>query len=323
MVSNASGEEHVDSNGNGSLRPAENWASLAGLWTFEGNRATYNGPDEKAVRPEFGVALSSYRLKDGYVVLDVELSRNERTTAGVVLGFQSLQSNYFVAQLGAFDSAYAISEFKRDLGWQSLTRAGRLKNLIPHRPYHMEVGLEGQKVRLKVDDVNVLETVLPSPLEHAGFGLFAWDDAAITFENVCVRRDALKAFVMMPFREPFDALYKDVIFEVAARRLGFEVTRVDEIVGPGIIMDDIRQKIDEAHVVVAEISSPNPNVFYELGYAHALGKPAVLLARREVGKDLPFDIRGYRAIFYDDTIGGKKSVEEQLQRHLEAVERDL
>ena len=70
----------------------------------------------------------------------------------------------------------------------------------------------------------------------------------------------------------------------------------------------------ESEVVIAEISSSNASVFYELGYAHALDKPTVLLARR--GEVLPFDVSGYRVIFYDDTIGGKSEVEATLDQHL-------
>ena len=123
----------------------------------------------------------------------------------------------------------------------------------------------------------------------------------------------------MPFAEPFDPLYRDVIAPVA-EQLGFDIVRVDEVPGPGIILDDIQQQIAKAHAVVAEISTPhNPNVFYELGYAHALKKPAIILVRREDGKEMPFDVRGYRAIFYDDSIGGKKVVERNLRQHLQAV----
>jgi nucleoside 2-deoxyribosyltransferase len=57
--------------------------------------------------------------------------------------------------------------------------------------------------------------------------------------------------------------------------------------------------------------------FYELGYADALNKPTILLAQR--GKELPFDIRSYRVIFYDDTIGGKPELERSLREHLLAV----
>ena len=80
---------------------------------------------------------------------------------------------------------------------------------------------------------------------------------------------------------------------------------------------DIKREISESKVVIAEITAPNQNVFYELGYAHALNKPTILLARR--GRELPFDIRSYRVIFYDDTIGGKPEVERSLIKHLRSV----
>ena len=76
------------------------------------------------------------------------------------------------------------------------------------------------------------------------------------------------------------------------------------------MLEDIIEGLVESEVIVAEITPANPNVFYELGYAHALGKPTILLAER--GRELPFDIRGYRCIFYDNTIGGKKEIETKL-----------
>jgi len=58
-----------------------------------------------------------------------------------------------------------------------------------------------------------------------------------------------------------------------------------------------------------------------LGYAHALGKPTILLAERGKGP-LPFDISGYRVLFYENTIAGKKQVEEGLRKHLTAILRE-
>jgi hypothetical protein len=227
-----------------------------------------------------------------------------------------------MAQLGAYNHAYAISLYSPDFGWEALAAAGDIKNLVPNQSYAVEVRVGGQKVRFTVDGVNVLETVLRRPLQGAGFGLFAFDDGPIAFRDVVLQTNPLRVFVIMPFREPFDTLYADVI-KPEAEDLGFDIVRVDEIPGPGIILEDIRRQIEEAHVVVAEISEPNPNVFYELGYAHALRKPALLLVRREQGKDMPFDVRSYRAIFYDDTIGGKKSVQAALRKHLAAIQRDF
>src|SRR5439155_13549870 len=91
----------------------------------------------------------------------------------------------------------------------------------------------------------------------------------------------------------------------------------DEIAGPGVILQDIVNTLNRAAVVIAEITQPNPNVFYEIGYSHALSKPTILLAERDL--KLPFDVSGYRVIFYDNTIGGKQVVEDALRRHLTAI----
>jgi hypothetical protein len=63
-------------------------------------------------------------------------------------------------------------------------------------------------------------------------------------------------------------------------------------------------------------------VFYEVGYAHGIGKTTILLSDRKREK-LPFDIAGFRHLFYDNTIGGKRAVEEALHRHLEALSKGL
>lgn len=84
-----------------------------------------------------------------------------------------------------------------------------------------------------------------------------------------------------------------------------------------MIFQDIQGEIEQAEIVIADITPPNPNVFYELGYAHALGKPTILLAQRD--SKLPFDISSFRIVFYNDTIAGKTEVRRSLRRHLEAI----
>jgi nucleoside 2-deoxyribosyltransferase len=121
----------------------------------------------------------------------------------------------------------------------------------------------------------------------------------------------------MQFGEPFDSLYNEVIKQVALD-MGFEPFRADDVFRPGVIIQDIIRSIVASDVIIAEVTPENPNVFFELGYAHAIDKPTVLLAERptESSKPLPFDIRGFRVIFYDDTIRGKREVESMLRQHL-------
>ena len=106
-----------------------------------------------------------------------------------------------------------------------------------------------------------------------------------------------------------------------AKRQGFDVLRIDEVNRPGIIFQDIQRKIEDAKVVIAEITAPNQNVYYEVGYAHALNKPTILLAQR--GKELPFEVRSYPVIFYDDSIGGKPLLEKTLREHLHAILQEI
>jgi hypothetical protein len=90
-----------------------------------------------------------------------------------------------------------------------------------------------------------------------------------------------------------------------------------DILGPGLIIEDIARSIDTAKIIIAEITEPNQNVFYELGYAHALNKPTILLA--EKGRRLPFDIAGHRCLFYENSIGGKQKIENGLRNYLRAI----
>jgi hypothetical protein len=107
-----------------------------------------------------------------------------------------------------------------------------------------------------------------------------------------------------------------------SKKAGFSAIRADDIFRPGVILHDIIHGIVESDVVLAEITHVNANVFYELGYAHALNKPTILLANR-LTEELPFDISGYRVIFYDDSIRGKGDIEATLRKHLESVRRGL
>jgi nucleoside 2-deoxyribosyltransferase len=120
----------------------------------------------------------------------------------------------------------------------------------------------------------------------------------------------------MQFTSPFNELYGEVITPVCAD-LGIKAYRASDIYRPGVVLQDIIQGLAESNVIIAEITPANPNVFYELGYAHALYKPVILLAERDT--PLPFDVGGYRVIFYENAIRGKSSLETELRRHLSNI----
>lgn len=102
----------------------------------------------------------------------------------------------------------------------------------------------------------------------------------------------------MPFKEPYNSYYHE-IYLPALRESGYRVSRADDMFTPHPVMNDVRQGIIDADLILCEMTERNPNVFYELGLAHAIGKPAILISRKE--EDIPFDLRHIRYFTYDRT----------------------
>ena len=105
----------------------------------------------------------------------------------------------------------------------------------------------------------------------------------------------LRAFVLMPFDLEFDKIFNDLI-KPALEEVGYDVKRADSIVNQQNILKDVVRGIAEADLVVADLTSVNPNVFYELGISHTMQKPTVLLTQSI--EDVPFDLKSYRVVQY-------------------------
>lgn len=113
------------------------------------------------------------------------------------------------------------------------------------------------------------------------------------------RKEEIFAFVLMPFNEEFDDIYKFGIKEAAAE-LEVLAERVDEQLYSEGILERIYRQIEVADIVIADMSGQNPNVFYEVGYAHAKEKLCILLTSDS--NDIPFDLKHHRHIIYDGSI---------------------
>jgi hypothetical protein len=126
-------------------------------------------------------------------------------------------------------------------------------------------------------------------------------------------------FVMMPFAEPLGGYYANV-YQPAIEKAKLKPMRADaEIFGTGKIIDQIWAGINSARILVAELTGRNPNVLYELGIAHALKKPVVLVSSNE--EDVPFDVRHVRVIYYDmrDPFWGTKLIDKIAENILSAL----
>lgn len=103
-------------------------------------------------------------------------------------------------------------------------------------------------------------------------------------------------FVLMPFGGWLDDYY-ETIYKPAIESAGLEAHRADDLFRPSTIVNDIWSYTKRSKLLLADLSGKNPNVFYELGLAHALAKPVILVA--ESMDEIPFDLRALRIIVYD------------------------
>jgi hypothetical protein len=121
----------------------------------------------------------------------------------------------------------------------------------------------------------------------------------------------LRAFVIMPFDPEFDEVYKHLIAAPLADA-GYVVTRADDVEARQNVLADVVRGIADADLVVADVTTANPNVFYELGLAHAMGVPTVLIAQRDAAEEIPFDLRQYRTEFYDTHFQRAKAIADAI-----------
>jgi len=123
--------------------------------------------------------------------------------------------------------------------------------------------------------------------------------------------EAIDIFVLMPFADALRPVYDDHIKKVA-NRLSLVTRRADDFFTSEAVMDDIWAAICHAKCVIADCTGRNPNVFYEIGLAHAIGKPVVLIT--QTSADVPFDLRSIRFIEYKLTPRGMTDFEKALEK---------
>ncbi len=116
-------------------------------------------------------------------------------------------------------------------------------------------------------------------------------------------------FVAMPFAPEFDDHFHYGI-QQAVNTAGYLCERADLATFSGDVITWVKERIDSARLLVADLSTANPNVYLEVGYAWGKGIPTVLLARDAT--DLKFDVKGQRCLVY----GSIRKLEELLAREL-------
>lgn len=127
-----------------------------------------------------------------------------------------------------------------------------------------------------------------------------------------------RCFVIQPFDEAtYEKRYRD-IFKPAIKDADIEPYRVDKDRSADVIISAIEEGIEKSDLCFAEITADNPNVWYELGYANAQGKPVIMVCNK--GRKLPFDIRHRRIIQYEgDSISDFENLKKEITDSIKKV----
>lgn len=196
-----------------------------------------------------------------------------------------------------------------------LSKAGSFKNYELNQEHFGKIEIRGSNAKFYFDNVLLCEAKVS--IKESFVSIRFNSDGELEIYDIKVHSIKPKIFVVMQFTQEYNELFEDVIKPIT-EQAGFECVRADEFYTSTPIIKDIIESIQDSTAIIAEITPDNPNVFYEIGYSHAINKPTILLCDKKREK-LPFDVSSFRTLFYENTIAGKKKVEESLKKYLQNI----
>jgi len=215
---------------------------------------------------------------------------------------------------GQYEVAKVIQTFCDPVGWIGQEdRHKESMNQINKALIHVKLQLN-ENGKLIIAEKEIAHPEPKKSTEESKSGEAMEVRPIFTGRNIVQQNDL--CFVLIPFAANFDRLYRDHI-KIAAQKAGFRCVRADDIFSPSKIIEDIWTHICKSKAIIADVTGRNPNVFYELGIAHTVGKPVIVIAQAE--SDVPFDIAGIRYFVYSDDDKGWQKLQSDIIRALESI----
>jgi hypothetical protein len=255
---------------------------------------------------------SNIKFKEGDIEFKVFL-QNSKDKVQLLLG--SGRDDRVNIGLNSDDTAYGIAQMSNGQ-YAHISKNGFGVDIQTYEWLQIKIKCNGSNIELLINDVQVC--VGNANFHNSQFELVYRGMGEAIVKDFKISNQLPKAFIVMQFTEEFNSLYVEIIKPIC-EKFGYEVVRADNMFTNGLLIEDITSAIKECSLVLADITPDNPNVYYEVGYAHAINKPTIMLCDK-IRNKLPFDISGFRCIFYSNSIAGKSQVESSLTKHLEAFQ---
>lgn len=294
-----------------------NWIVTSGKAEVKGNTIKYK---PETFKNQLGneeilasIVKSNIFFENGEITFKVN-SKSQQGRCQIIFNYED--APMILVGLNTNNVLYGITKYNSTTNNLEYVSGSGIPETFQAKQDHVfKVKVNGSIIELFVNDVLVstaFEQINPSQVTF-----YFSSPEEIVVKDIIIQARKPKAFIVMQFTDEFNILYKEVIKPVVDD-YGFDCERADDAHTTNPILQDIVQSIKECSVIIADITPNNPNVFYEIGYAHAINKPTILLCDRKRDK-LPFDISGFRTLFYDNTIAGKSAVENSLKKFLEGL----
>lgn len=224
------------------------------------------------------------------------------------------------------DYRYSLSEMPQRIANFVLYKDNRVIEAFAMQCY--PIALDGETIGLWMfaySKNNLSAGLRPSTILEGTFPLMAdsyrflfqrrFDSMIVNpiFQNRDTRINPDSVFIIMPFTQEWSNDVWEQVIKPAVREIGMTPVRADDLYGQNI-MEDVWQSILKAAIIICDTTGRNPNVFYELGIAHTLGKKVLLLTQNI--QDIPFDLLAYRHIEYKVTLSGGNQLKETIKKHI-------
>ncbi len=287
-------------------------------WEVSADGTRFESPALSDVHDEQWLLFSD-RFRNGSVEADVTLIDANTTRNGLVSMEADLVFRYngpdgvYYAGTSGFDTKFFLAKALPGPYYQLREYIGRRSAVKKGKTYRLRVTFNGGQIVLYENDVQQL-LLRDDSFALGQVGLRTFRTRA-RFDNVVVRREVPTCFLIMPFATELDFVHR-VIADVVGS-FGIRCIRADEVYLSRPVMEDVKQMIAGADLVICDFTGRNPNVYYEAGLADAWRKDWIVLS--QTSEDMTFDVRHIRSIRYSNTMGADIRLREELAQALRAL----
>jgi len=177
---------------------------------------------------------------------------------------------------------------------QNDARINSQRDIIEKRIYREEAKILEDSHNFVDTNKLLIKFASKSPFSKEIPNYSFFDELGINFSMI--QHETNSAFCLMPFNNEFKSLYSTIKDACSSKNIN--CYRSDDSYEPGNLLKQIIISIIKSKFIFAMLDGRNPNVYYEIGLCHAMGKPVFLLAHNKQKDKLPFDVASSRLILY-------------------------